>query len=335
MAAGVKEGKKVLFVSEKMAELDVVKRRMDAIGLGEICFELHSHKANKRHVLEDLKRTLDLTSPIVVNVERVANDLKRRRDTLNLHCQLLHERAQPSGLTPYRVIGELVALRARGVPPADFALNGADQWTDEEVREKQNLLEDVVGRIEEIGTPNKHPWRGVGLEVALPNDIDRLAAHVGEILPQLERFVELTTGLAEFCKTDLAVTAEDAFQLARFGKRIAALPTLDRRNFPRPVAGGGPGGDRAGNGEGVRHGQVRLRQAHCDLPGDQTQARQYVCEEYAGEVQLLLRSLGALDRCGGAAHCCGDRQGCCHPGVLLCSERKYSNPWWHGIYLGV
>lgn len=237
MAAGVKEGKKVLFVSEKMAALDVVKRRMDAIGLGEICFELHSHKANKRHVLEDLKRTLDLTSPIVVNVERVANDLKRRRDTLNLHCQLLHERAQPSGLTPYRVIGELVALRARGVPPADFALNGADQWTDEEVREKQNLLEDVVGRIEEIGTPNKHPWRGVGLEVALPNDIDRLAAHVGEILPQLERFVEVTTGLAEFCKTDLAVTAEDAFQLARFGKRIAALPTMDRRNFPDPVWG--------------------------------------------------------------------------------------------------
>ncbi|WP_315820387.1 hypothetical protein [Paraflavitalea speifideaquila] len=32
-----------------MAALEVVKRRLDNIHLGEACLELHSHKANKKN----------------------------------------------------------------------------------------------------------------------------------------------------------------------------------------------------------------------------------------------------------------------------------------------
>ena len=51
-------GKTVLFVSEKMAALEVVKSRLDNIGLGEFCLELHSHKSNKLEVLNQLQKTL-------------------------------------------------------------------------------------------------------------------------------------------------------------------------------------------------------------------------------------------------------------------------------------
>src|SRR4029079_19742308 len=37
IAAAVNDGKKVLFVAEKMAALEVVKRRLDNIGLGDVC----------------------------------------------------------------------------------------------------------------------------------------------------------------------------------------------------------------------------------------------------------------------------------------------------------
>ena len=60
IAAAVKEGKKVLFVAEKMAALEVVQRRLDEVGLAPICLELHSHKAKKRAVLEELRQTLEL-----------------------------------------------------------------------------------------------------------------------------------------------------------------------------------------------------------------------------------------------------------------------------------
>ncbi len=41
-------GRKVLFVSEKMAALDVVKSRLDEVGLGDAVLELHSHRTNKK-----------------------------------------------------------------------------------------------------------------------------------------------------------------------------------------------------------------------------------------------------------------------------------------------
>lgn len=47
-------GRKVLFVAEKMAALNVVYRRMEKIGLSHLCLELHSNKANKKSVLDQL-----------------------------------------------------------------------------------------------------------------------------------------------------------------------------------------------------------------------------------------------------------------------------------------
>ena len=59
------DGKRVLFVAEKMAALEVVKRRLDGCHLGEAVLELHSHKSNKKNVLEEIKRTLELGVPTV------------------------------------------------------------------------------------------------------------------------------------------------------------------------------------------------------------------------------------------------------------------------------
>ena len=51
-------GKTVLFVSEKAAALEVVKRRLDKAGVGDFCLELHSHKANKKHIIDELGKSL-------------------------------------------------------------------------------------------------------------------------------------------------------------------------------------------------------------------------------------------------------------------------------------
>ena len=44
IANALYQGKRVLFVAEKMAALEVVERRLDKIGLGPFCLELHSNK---------------------------------------------------------------------------------------------------------------------------------------------------------------------------------------------------------------------------------------------------------------------------------------------------
>ena len=60
IASALYQGKSVLFVAEKMAALSVVEKRLDKVGLGPFCLELHSNKAQKRAVLKQLEDTLNV-----------------------------------------------------------------------------------------------------------------------------------------------------------------------------------------------------------------------------------------------------------------------------------
>ena len=56
IAACLAEGKKVLFVAEKLAALEVVKNRLSLAGLDPFVLELHSNKTNKKRVLEEIAK---------------------------------------------------------------------------------------------------------------------------------------------------------------------------------------------------------------------------------------------------------------------------------------
>ena len=58
IAECLSDGKKVLFVSEKLAALNVVYDKLKQAGLAEFCLQLHSHKANKKDVIADICHTL-------------------------------------------------------------------------------------------------------------------------------------------------------------------------------------------------------------------------------------------------------------------------------------
>jgi hypothetical protein len=60
IANALYQGKTVLFVAEKMAALDVVDKRLKAIGIGAFCLELHSNKARKKDVLDQLEKALNI-----------------------------------------------------------------------------------------------------------------------------------------------------------------------------------------------------------------------------------------------------------------------------------
>jgi hypothetical protein len=60
IANALYQGKSVLFVAEKMAALEVVEKRLESIGIGDFCLELHSNKARKKDVLEQLEKALNI-----------------------------------------------------------------------------------------------------------------------------------------------------------------------------------------------------------------------------------------------------------------------------------
>lgn len=69
IAQAIGQGKKVLFVAEKMAALEVVKRRLDNLGLGDACLEIHSHNTKKKELLKNLRNTFYLGKPKLSEID--------------------------------------------------------------------------------------------------------------------------------------------------------------------------------------------------------------------------------------------------------------------------
>ncbi len=136
------ERKRVLFVSEKVAALDVVYRRLREVGLGEFCLELHSSKARKLDVLVQLEKAWEAQGSIDSKAWRAeALRLKLLRDQLNVYVERLHHR-YGNGMTIYEAIGRVVT----GADAPALALS----WLLPHVHdvEAMETLRDVADRLE-------------------------------------------------------------------------------------------------------------------------------------------------------------------------------------------
>ena len=80
-----------------MAALEVVKRRLQKIGIGDMCLELHSDMANKKVVLAEIERVLKLGKPMESpELAATVARLTEVRDSLNQHVDRMHTVIAPS-----------------------------------------------------------------------------------------------------------------------------------------------------------------------------------------------------------------------------------------------
>lgn len=123
-------GRRVLFVAEKRAALDVVYRRLAEKGLGEFCLELHSSKASKVEVLKQLDRAWDVRDTLSAEEwEREAHQLQILRSRLNQIVEVLHRR-WGNGLSLHQAIGRVIRDHGPTTPrlawPAGTEHNAAE-----------------------------------------------------------------------------------------------------------------------------------------------------------------------------------------------------------------
>ena len=227
IAAAVADGRTVLFVAEKLAALEVVKRRLDSVGVGDACLELHSNKANKRAVLEDLRRTWELGAPRGEELSPLAARLLEARDQLNAHAERLHQPLGAAGYTPYQVIGHLTRLRQAGQKPTDIVLERATDWTADAFAGRAALLAELVDRVGDIGPPLHHAWRGVGLQQALPPEVDRLIARITTLCDRLQAVGAEDAAIASVLEAPAPATLEDAARHLALAVRLASAPGLE------------------------------------------------------------------------------------------------------------
>lgn len=150
--------KTVLFVAEKAAALEVVKRRLEQVGLGDFVLELHSRSASKRQVLEELKRTLD-TPPSARTVDLDdAKEVTRTRERLNAYVRALHAAVGGLACSPFEAMNRAGARR--GAPEAVFGIPDLFEWTEDEYDRAVEAIAALDRCLTRVGAPKEHPWRG-------------------------------------------------------------------------------------------------------------------------------------------------------------------------------
>jgi very-short-patch-repair endonuclease len=228
IAAAVKEGKKVLFVAEKMAALDVVKNRMDKINLGGLCLELHSNKSNKKAVLAEIKRTLASARPRVANLQEQIDELRDHRDRLNQHAAAIHTPLQPASVSAFQAMGKLVQLHAAGVPlTASGMLESPLSWSKRQFQDRLAYVRDAAEHLRKLGSPRQHPWRGVGLRAVLRPELEQFLQQCSALESALARLTEKGSALADVLGNPHPATARELSSLAILSSYLSKAPPLD------------------------------------------------------------------------------------------------------------
>lgn len=194
IAECIAHGKTVLFVSEKMAALEVVYKRLREVGLAQYCLELHSSKANKKEVVSELKRSLDehLVPRTLPSADEFGKMIQLR-EKLNDYVMSLHERRLPLGKSAYEILGQLSTLeRASFIPTGLSNPRALDPEKMHKLEEAMNALKNVWQVVEE---PD-FPWRGykgdkytVEIRTELSTFLEGLISTLSSLRSESERYV--------------------------------------------------------------------------------------------------------------------------------------------------
>jgi len=194
IAGAAHDGKRVLFVAEKMAALSVVHDRLQRVGLGDLCIEVHSRAANKKAFLEELARTLN-AGRAAPDIPPPPDALLEARDRLNGVARLLHEPVPGSEFTPFRVMAEIARLVGRDVPPPRLPRDGLSILNEADRRALGTRVEAYVDQLTRTGPRADHPFFGVGDTDLQPTDLQRLE-------PELTRASDAINALNRLLKKD-------------------------------------------------------------------------------------------------------------------------------------
>ncbi len=196
IAAAVKDGKRVLFVAEKLTALDVVRNRLDATGLGEFVLPLQASKGSRDQVYESLAARLELGRGNHRVEEAHADQtraLESRRSVLQAYLDALASPLGETGMTVYEAVGHAIAtadvrkplskeVRRAGLVGCEHLTSAMRDaiLTDARVFADRHARRDALPAL----------WRDATAIVLDTEDAEDFAEAVGELARDLSAWVD-------------------------------------------------------------------------------------------------------------------------------------------------
>ena len=222
-------GKRVLFVSEKAAALEVVRNRLAAVGLDPYLLELHSHKATRREVARTLAASLDepASPPQVSGVDR--ERLRTLRERLDGYAAAMNERREPLGRTLHEVLGELAHLAARpAAPMPDVSPATLDP---ESVQEMLEAADALAGNRRPAEVGPAFPWREVVDRQPLDETLRRARSALTALADEAQPYAAVAEAFALTRPADAgtlaALVTHAAYRPATVPDEWLTVPSLD------------------------------------------------------------------------------------------------------------
>lgn len=225
IANALTKGKTVLFVAEKMAALEVVQKRLEALGIGDFCLELHSNKATKKAVLDQLRKNLELgVYGLKTDYNEKIEDIRKMRMDIDAYVKKLHEQ-RPFGKSLKELIDIYETIQNYGIE-LKFTSDYAQTVTQSDLDSQRRSLDQLVAIGRSLGHPHRHPLHEVGQTVytqTLKMDLEDSIKSYKTSLEDLKKSVDY---LIEILAIDAPISEADWMDIKSNAEGIVSAESI-------------------------------------------------------------------------------------------------------------
>lgn len=219
-------GKTVLFVAEKMAALEVVKRRLDENHLGDAVLELHSHKATKQSVLKELARTLGQGQPVAKSGAGEIDALKKARDELNAYCEAVNAPIGISDVPFITALGHYLRLKREHGDLPVWPFEPMKNWAQREQAQLREKVAELAMHLQEKGQPPLNPFWGSRKNSFSPAEHKQTAETLNQAISTLRSISGTASQLAAHFGLEQPATLPEVNVICRSAQRATEAPYL-------------------------------------------------------------------------------------------------------------
>lgn len=228
IAEGLADGKRILFVSEKMAALSVVYNRLKDVHLTEYCLSLHNYKANKKEVIAELVDTLDAPAK---TMNEGALDFYTRFDQektkLNQYFTEIFKVIEPLHTSVYDVLTQLVSLDhieyIHFNMPVDNVTAQEYQKMLVALKEYRDFQKNYVGDL------MNNPWRNTKISMLTLEQKNEIHHTITQLLAVVNHYRLQSDQLKKSYDADNGLSLQEFQNLIDAIAKMVMLKMLDER----------------------------------------------------------------------------------------------------------
>lgn len=217
------QGKRVLFVAEKMAALEVVQKRMERVGLGDFCLELHGNKVTKKHFLAQMERAINVQREDKKSGRHFADKRKHtesERNKILAYTEALH-RQRPEGYSLYDLIVRYEAISQ----PALELSHSPQLHYDEAMEQLGRELRQLESILRISGSPEHHPLKNFILRNAeAPHNTEELRQLLSRSEALISEGEQWASSLAQLIGLSPTEQLQSHELIAEIVSRLAQMP---------------------------------------------------------------------------------------------------------------